>query len=103
MKEELWKAPELQSVYSTNNPNLLYSGTQKGDIYSFGIIVQEILYRKGVFHLTDEDIEIYFKNDQICKFNDKKLYYKGKNSILRLFLTKKFKNSFISKYVFFKH
>jgi atrial natriuretic peptide receptor A len=36
------------------------SGTQKGDVYSFAIIVQEILYRKGVFYLNEEDKAHYF-------------------------------------------
>lgn len=35
-------------------------GTQKGDVYSFAIIAQEIFYRKGVFYLTDEDRENFF-------------------------------------------
>jgi hypothetical protein len=87
--EQLWKPPELQSALSNNNLNLIYPGTQKGDIYSFGIIVQEILYRKGVFHLTDEDKELYFKNEQIPIFNDKKWYYKGKY----------LENHFIKKYI----
>ena len=51
--EQLWKAPELQSDYPSAN---LFNGTQKGDVYSFAIIAQEVLYRKGVFYMTDEDI-----------------------------------------------
>ena len=30
-------------------------GTQKGDIYSFAIICQEIVYRKGPFWLEDDE------------------------------------------------
>ncbi len=63
-KEQLWRAPELQSSYIGFNPNTasqLFVGTQKGDIYSFAIIVQEILYRKGVFYVNDEDRENTFK------------------------------------------
>ncbi len=51
--EQLWKAPELQSSFTNMNKQII--GTPKGDVYSFAIIVQEILYRKGVFYLTDED------------------------------------------------
>jgi hypothetical protein len=47
-----------------NNISNSYLASQKGDVYSFAIIVQEILYRKGVFYLTDEDKEInLFKNE----------------------------------------
>ncbi|KAK3607262.1 hypothetical protein CHS0354_002239 [Potamilus streckersoni] len=49
-KALLWTAPELQRV--ENRPP---HGTQSGDVYSFGIILHEIVYRKGVFpreHMT---------------------------------------------------
>ena len=44
-------------------------GTPKGDIYSFAIIVQEILYRKGVFYLTDADKENNFKANENYESN----------------------------------
>lgn len=47
---KLWTAPEL-----LNNPN--EEVTQKGDVYSFAIICQEIIYRKGVFWRQDEITE----------------------------------------------
>jgi len=30
-------------------------GTQKGDVYSFAIICQEIIYRKGTFWLEENE------------------------------------------------
>ncbi|ESP02584.1 hypothetical protein LOTGIDRAFT_237906 [Lottia gigantea] len=57
--KKLWTAPEILRI-STKNP----CGTQKGDIYSFSIICQEIVYRNGVFYLHNLDLspkEIYVK------------------------------------------
>lgn len=39
-----WKAPEL-----LRNPNAPIRGTQEGDIYSFAIILFEIIGRKGPY------------------------------------------------------
>lgn len=46
--EQLWTAPEL-----LRDPNRPKAGTQKGDIYSFAIIVNEIIVRKGTFYLGE--------------------------------------------------
>ena len=45
---KLWTAPELLRM-----PGPPPEGTQKGDVYSFAIICQEIVYRKGPFWLED--------------------------------------------------
>ncbi|VDM36153.1 unnamed protein product [Hydatigera taeniaeformis] len=46
----MWTAPELLRQYP-NQGDL--RGTYKGDIYSFAIVSQEIIYRKGVFYRPD--------------------------------------------------
>ncbi|XP_026875547.1 atrial natriuretic peptide receptor 1 isoform X1 [Electrophorus electricus] len=45
-ESKLWTAPELVRI--DNRPAC---GTQKGDVYSFGIILQELALLKGVFYL----------------------------------------------------
>ncbi|XP_078329452.1 atrial natriuretic peptide receptor 1-like isoform X8 [Crassostrea virginica] len=55
----LWTAPELIRMHQRPP-----EGTQKGDVYSFAIICQEIVYRMGVFHMSNFDLgpsEIYEK------------------------------------------
>jgi len=47
VSDKLWTAPELLRVGQAQK-------TQKGDVYSFAIIVQEIVYRKGVFYIENE-------------------------------------------------
>ncbi|OXA44046.1 Atrial natriuretic peptide receptor 2 [Folsomia candida] len=48
-RRKLWTSPELLKM---KNP--LPEGTQKGDVYSFGIIVHEIAARQGPFFITEE-------------------------------------------------
>ncbi|KAK3850789.1 hypothetical protein Pcinc_042526 [Petrolisthes cinctipes] len=47
---KLWRAPEL--LRHTNPPE---EGTQRADVYSFAIIVHEIVYRLGVFHVKTDN------------------------------------------------
>lgn len=47
--QRLWMAPELLRL---ENPPA--HGTQKGDVYSFGIILQEVALRRGAFYIQGD-------------------------------------------------
>ncbi|KAM4806196.1 atrial natriuretic peptide receptor 1 isoform X1 [Urocitellus parryii] len=49
--KKLWTAPELLRMASPPS-----RGSQAGDVYSFGIILQEIALRSGVFHVEGLDL-----------------------------------------------
>uniref|UniRef100_A0A8C5GD76 Guanylate cyclase n=1 Tax=Gouania willdenowi TaxID=441366 RepID=A0A8C5GD76_GOUWI len=48
---KLWSAPELLRLEAPPP-----QGTQKGDVYSFSIIVQEVALRRGTFYLEGEPL-----------------------------------------------
>ena len=50
-RSRLWTAPEILRL---NNPPS--QGTPKGDVYSFAVICQEIVYRNGVFFIQNYDL-----------------------------------------------
>uniref|UniRef100_A0A8C5GDA9 Guanylate cyclase n=1 Tax=Gouania willdenowi TaxID=441366 RepID=A0A8C5GDA9_GOUWI len=49
--QKLWSAPELLRLEAPPP-----QGTQKGDVYSFSIIVQEVALRRGTFYLEGEPL-----------------------------------------------
>ncbi|XP_034021190.1 atrial natriuretic peptide receptor 1-like [Thalassophryne amazonica] len=49
--QRLWMAPELLRLESPPP-----QGTQKGDVYSFGIILQEVALRRGAFYLDGDPL-----------------------------------------------
>ena len=59
LKRSLWRAPEI-----LRNSELWTKGTQKGDVYSFGIVLYEIIGRKGPWG----DIKLSHKEivDKVC-------------------------------------
>ncbi|CAH1965088.1 unnamed protein product [Acanthoscelides obtectus] len=63
-ERQLWTAPELLRL--DHKPP---QGTQKGDVYSFGIIMHEIIVREGVFYL-DDHMDARVKCEQVKKGPD---------------------------------
>uniref|UniRef100_A0A7N9ARU9 Guanylate cyclase n=1 Tax=Mastacembelus armatus TaxID=205130 RepID=A0A7N9ARU9_9TELE len=49
--QRLWMAPELLRMEAPPP-----QGTQKGDVYSFGIILQEVALRRGAFYLEGDPL-----------------------------------------------
>lgn len=49
--ERLWMAPELLKMEAPPP-----RGTQKGDVFSFGIILQEVALRRGAFYLEGDPL-----------------------------------------------
>ena len=65
---QLWTAPEI--LRATVKPRY---GTQKGDIYSIGIILQEIMYRSMPFFL-----ETLSPKGKICQYVQKIVFQTNK-------------------------
>jgi len=53
MSEMLWTAPEIL-IERNEADGAFVSGTQEGDVYSFAIIVQEMLCRNGPFYVSEQ-------------------------------------------------
>lgn len=54
VSDMLWTAPEILIKRNVAG-GACVRGTQKGDVYSFAIIVQEMLYRSGPFYICDNN------------------------------------------------
>jgi len=65
----LWTAPELMAAQRAGASGLTVDthGTQKGDVYSFAIILHEILYRAGLFRSSEFDEQIPAKSKSAGK------------------------------------
>ena len=57
--ELLWTAPELLRKWVTGTQTYrdLSSTSKEGDVYSFGILLQEILSRSKPFFVVPNDVE----------------------------------------------
>jgi len=65
----LWTAPELTASQRAHSDGLSVDeqlGSQKGDVYSFAIVLHEILYRAGLFRCIEKDQPIPAKSTSIC-------------------------------------
>lgn len=60
LAERLWMAPELLRMEAPPP-----QGTQKGDVYSFGIILQEVALRLGAFYLEGDPLSP--KGQVLCR------------------------------------
>jgi len=60
----LWTAPELMASQRAGALGLS-TGTQKGDVYSFAIILHEILYRAGLYRCVENDEPIPPKSKSV--------------------------------------
>jgi len=60
----LWTAPELMAAQRAAAVGVS-TGTQKGDVYSFAIILHEILYRAGLFRSVDSCKPILSKSKSL--------------------------------------
>jgi len=76
----LWTAPELM-VSQRAGVVGLSTGTQKGDVYSFAIILHEILYRAGLFRCVKDDEPVPPKSKEI------KINASNQNILLNMYLS----------------
>lgn len=64
-EELLWVAPELLAEHVTN----LIPATQKGDVYSFAIVLEEIVVRGGPYEFVKNDLTTQGKLFLVIMYN----------------------------------
>ena len=64
-EKQLYYAPEILRNYVTSDAD--HTALRRCDIYSFAILTQEILYRRGPFYVLDESITIERKIDAVTR------------------------------------
>ena len=72
----LWTAPELMEKQraSATGLSVVTYGTQKGDVYSFAVILHEILYRSGIFRCFEDEERIPAKSESVNRTRTITLY-----------------------------
>lgn len=70
-KELLWVAPELLAEHTVN----LIPATQKGDVYSFAIVLEEIVVRGGPYEFVKNDLTTQGNRVMYCVFFFSKIVF----------------------------
>lgn len=87
--ELLWVAPELIPLSNESS----VTPTQRGDVYSFGIILEEIILRAGPFQIAREIDKITIEGDH-TNFKNYNLLSQKKLFMYKLFFRYYFESSF---------
>ena len=53
----LWVAPEVLRLAESNTEHFVVYGSRQSDVYSFGIIMQEIATSNEPYYMCDLDLE----------------------------------------------
>ncbi|CAF0975116.1 unnamed protein product, partial [Didymodactylos carnosus] len=75
----LWSAPEI-----IRDPQAPPEGTQKGDVYSFAIILHEIVYRRGLFAMNETQLEPKEIFHAIKSGNEIRPLFLGENTLFEI-------------------
>ena len=78
-KALLWSAPEfLRDLHAP------IQGSQKGDIYSFAIILHEIIYRRGLFAMNETNVTAKEIFDSIKSGNELRPPFLADNTLYEI-------------------
>ncbi len=75
----LWSSPEV-----IRDPHAPIQGSQKGDVYSFSIILHEIIYRRGVFAMNETSVTPKEIFQAIKLGNDMRPPFMGDNTLYEI-------------------